>query len=93
MQATLDTELVAQTLSNYTTEKASELQSSIYLVLDERTDAEARTRLQGELPEMRAVLKRLREGTKGQFGCFRRERRVRSEARPGSSRSAGQGQG
>lgn len=83
MQATLDVELIAQTLSNYTTEKASELQSQIYLVLDERTDGEARTKLQGELPEMRATLKRLREGTKGQFGCFKRERRGRPE-RPGS---------
>ncbi|KAI5270272.1 exocyst complex component Sec5 [Aureobasidium subglaciale] len=88
MQATLDVELLAQTLSNYTTEKASDIQSRIYLVLDERTDADARTRLQAELPEMRAILKRLREGTKGQFGCFRRERRIRSE-RPGSSRSGG----
>ncbi|KAG9688925.1 exocyst complex protein, partial [Aureobasidium melanogenum] len=88
MQATLDVELLAQTLSNFTTEKASEIQSRIYLVLDERTDADARTRLQAELPEMRAILKRLREGTKGQFGCFRRERRARSE-RPGSSRSGG----
>ncbi|KAH0143545.1 exocyst complex protein, partial [Aureobasidium melanogenum] len=88
MQATLDVELLAQTLSNFTTEKASEIQSRIYLVLDERTDADARTRLQAELPEMRAILKRLRESTKGQFGCFRRERRARSE-RPGSSRSGG----
>lgn len=79
MQATLDVELIAQTLSNYTTEKASETQSQIYLVLDERTDHDARMRLQGELPEMRAILKRLREGTKGQFGCFKRERRGRSE--------------
>ncbi|KAG9971632.1 exocyst complex protein, partial [Aureobasidium melanogenum] len=57
MQATLDVELLAQTLSNFTTEKASEIQSKIYLVLDERTDADARTRLQAELPEMRAILK------------------------------------
>jgi len=84
MQATLDVELIAQTLSNYTTEKASELQSSIYLVLDERTDADARTRLQGELPEMRAALKKLREGTKGQFGCFKKDRRGRNDGRPGS---------
>jgi len=84
MQATLDVELIAQTLSNYTTEKASELQSSIYLVLDERTDSDARTRLQNELPEMRATLKKLREGTKGQFGCFKKERRGRTEGRPGS---------
>lgn len=84
MQATLDVELIAQTLSNYTTDRVSELQSQVYLVLDERTDAEARSRLQGELPEMRAVLKRLREGTKGMFGCFKRERRARGDQRPGS---------
>jgi len=83
MQATLDVELIAQTLSNYTTEKASEIQSQIYLILDQRTDHDARMRLQGELPEMRATLKRLREGTKGQFGCFKKERRGRSE-RPAS---------
>lgn len=83
MQATLDVELVAQTLSNYTTDKASEIQSQVYLVLDERTDSEARSRLQGELPEMRGILKRLRESTKGEFGCFKRERKSRSE-RPGS---------
>ncbi|KAL1297947.1 hypothetical protein AAFC00_006459 [Neodothiora populina] len=93
MQATLDVELVAQTLSNYTTERASDLQSQIYLALDERTDADARRRLQGELPEMRAILKRLREGTKGEFGCFKRERRSarggdregKGGDRPGSS--------
>ena len=79
MQATWDVELIAQTLSNYTTEKTSELQSQIYLVLDERTDHDARTKLQGELPEMRATLKKLREGTKGQFGCFKKDRRGRSE--------------
>jgi len=87
MQATLDVELIAQTLSNYTTEKASELQSQVYLVLDERTDSDARQKLQSELPEMRATLKRLREGTKGQFGCFKRERRGRTEQRPGTSGS------
>lgn len=75
MQATLDVEFLAQTLNNYTTDRASEVQSQIYLVLDERTEADARAKLEGELPEMRGVLKRLREGTKGQFGCFRRERR------------------
>ncbi|KAK4179228.1 putative exocyst complex component [Triangularia setosa] len=64
MQATLDVEFVAQTLSHYTTDRASELQSQIYQELDGRTDNEARARLQGELPEMRAVLKRLREASK-----------------------------
>jgi exocyst complex component 2 len=79
MQATLDVEFMAQTLNNYTTDRAGEVQSQIYLALDERTDNDARARLQGELPEMRGILKKLREGTKGEFGCFRRERRGRRE--------------
>ncbi|KAF2723008.1 exocyst complex protein, partial [Polychaeton citri CBS 116435] len=78
MQATLDVEFMAQTLNSFTTDRAGEVQSSIYLALDERTDNEARSKLQGELPEMRAVLKRLREGTKGEFGCFKKERRGRT---------------
>jgi len=80
MQATLDVEFMAQTLNNYTTDRASEVQSHVYLALDERTDNDARARLESELPEMRAVLKKLREGTKGEFGCFKRERRGRERA-------------
>ncbi|CAL3965197.1 unnamed protein product [Diplocarpon coronariae] len=76
MQATLDLEFVAQTLSQYTTERASEIQSQIYQELDKGTDNEARSRLQGELPEMRAVLKRLREGSRSEFACFKKSRRV-----------------
>ena len=91
MQATLDVEFMAQTLNNYTTDRASEIQSQIYLALDERTDNEARAQLQGELPEMRSTLKRLREGTKGEFGCFRRERRGR-EGRSGTA-TAGSSRG
>ena len=74
MQATLDVEFLAQTLDNYTTAKAGQIQSEIYLALDARTDNEARQKLQEGLPEMRSILKRLREGTKGEFGCFRRVR-------------------
>ncbi|KAI5299194.1 hypothetical protein KEM55_002460 [Ascosphaera atra] len=74
MQATLDTEFIAQTLSQYSSEEASKLQSQIYLELDRRTDSEARNRLQTELGEMRNVLKKLREGTKGEFACFRKVR-------------------
>ena len=55
MQATLDVEFMAQTLNNYTTDKAGEVQSQIYLALDERTDNDARAKLQGELPEMRGM--------------------------------------
>ena len=75
MQATLDVEFVAQTLSQYTTDKASEMQSQIYQELDKGTNDDARQRLQGELPEMRAVLKRLREGSKSEFACFKRVKR------------------
>lgn len=75
MQATLDVEFVAQTLSQYTTDRASESQSSIYQELDRKTDNEARTRLQSELPEMRKTLKGLREGSRSEFACFRKVRR------------------
>lgn len=74
MQATLDVEFVAQTLSQYTTDRASEMQSQIYQELDKGTDNDARTRLQSELPEMRAVLKRLREGSRSEFACFKKTR-------------------
>lgn len=83
MQATLDVEFVAQTLSQYTTDKASELQSQIYQELDKGTDNDARAKLQNELPEMRAVLKRLREGSKNEFACFKRARR-QAEKQPTS---------
>lgn len=74
MQATLDTEFIAQTLSHYASDEASSVQSQIYVELDRRTTNEARTRLQAELGEMRVVLKRLRDRTKGQFACFKKPR-------------------
>ncbi|KAJ5082497.1 hypothetical protein N7532_011540 [Penicillium argentinense] len=74
MQATLDTEFIAQTLSQYSTEEASNIQSQIYVELDRRTTNEARIKLQAELGEMRVVLKRLRDRTKGEFACFRKSR-------------------
>ena len=67
MQATLDVEFVAQTLSQYTSTKAGELQSQIYLELDKGTDDNARKRLQKELPEMRRVLKSLRDGSRAEL--------------------------
>ena len=76
MQATLDVEFVAQTMSQYTTKQASDTQSEIYIQLDQGTTPDASQKLQGELPEMRQVLKRLREGTRSEFLCFRREKRV-----------------
>ncbi|KAF2279317.1 uncharacterized protein EI97DRAFT_412232 [Westerdykella ornata] len=75
MQATLDVEFMAQTLSSYTTEKASQVQTDIYQVLDRKTDNAARVRLQEELGSLRGVLKRLREGTRVEFMCFRRVKR------------------
>ena len=78
MQATLDVEFVAQTMSQYTTKKATDTQSEIYIQLDKGTTPDAGKRLQGELPEMRQVLKRLREGTRSEFLCFKREKRVQS---------------
>lgn len=84
MQATLDMEFVAQTLTQYMTEKSSEIQAQIYQELDSRTDNDARTRLQGELSEMRSVLKKLREASKNEFACFRKPR-SRREPAPGSA--------
>lgn len=77
MQATLDTEFIVQTMSQYATSKATETQSEVYQVLDKRTSNEARAKLQQELGEMRNTLKKLREGSRGSFGCFRRQRHDR----------------
>ena len=82
MQATLDTEFIAQTLSQYTTDKASATQSEVYVQLDSRTDNDARTKLQDELPQMRAVLKKLRERTKSEFSCFKKARSSRLDRMP-----------
>jgi exocyst complex component 2 len=76
MQATLDVEFISQTLSSYTTQKASQIQTDIYQVLDSKTDNAARVKLQEELPSLRSILKRLREGTRGEFACFRRPKRT-----------------
>ncbi|KAH7359824.1 exocyst complex component Sec5-domain-containing protein [Pyrenochaeta sp. MPI-SDFR-AT-0127] len=80
MQATLDVEFMAQTLASYTTEAASQVQTDIYQVLDAKTDNAARVRLQEELGSLRSTLKRLREGTKVQFACFRRIKRTGQES-------------
>ncbi|KAL4895939.1 exocyst complex component Sec5-domain-containing protein [Aspergillus ambiguus] len=82
MQATLDTEFIAQTMSQYSTEEASAVQSQIYVELDQRTTHEARARLQSELGEMRGILKRLRERTKGEFACFRKPRSATGQKTP-----------
>ncbi|KAL4934588.1 exocyst subunit SEC5 [Aspergillus undulatus] len=79
IQATLDTEFIAQTMSQYSSDEASAVQSQIYVELDRRTTHEARARLQSELSEMRGILKRLRERTKGEFACFRKPRSANSK--------------
>lgn len=81
IQATLDVEFFAQTLQAYATPAASTAQSDAYLAMDERTDHDARTALQAQLPEMKAVLKRLKEGTRGEFACFRPSAAEKSERR------------
>jgi exocyst complex component 2 len=83
MQATLDVEFISQTLSSYTTEKATVIQADIYQVLDTRTDNQARVNLQNELPSLRLILKRLKESTKAEFACFRRPKRGTIGERPG----------
>jgi exocyst complex component 2 len=84
MQATLDVEFLAQTMNYYLSEKATDIQQKIYVALDERTDNEARLKLQDELQEMRNTLKRLREATRVEFGCFKRQRSQTVRGRRGS---------
>lgn len=79
MQATLDVEFVAQTMSMYTSPKAGETQSEIYVQLDHRTSPEASKKLQGELPAMKQILKRLRDGTRSEFLCFKKSKRPQAE--------------
>lgn len=74
MQATIDVEFVAHTLLQYTSSQGADAQSRTYELLDQRTDDKARERLREELGEMKGILRRLREGTRGEFGCFRRVR-------------------
>ena len=74
MQATLDVEFTAQTMSAYTTERASQIQSDIYVELDRCTEPEARIESQTELLQIGVMLKKLREGTRGQFACFKNPR-------------------
>lgn len=74
IQATLDTEFIAQTMSQYANKRTGEIQNEIYVELDRRTTNDARADLQKELGVMRGVLKKLREGCRNSFGCFKRAR-------------------
>lgn len=79
MQATLDVEFFSQTLAAlFGSEKASEAQSQVYVELDRTGEARA---LQKELPEMRLALRKLKNGTRSEFECFRRERKDRESRR------------
>lgn len=72
IQATLDTEFIAQTMSQYATKRVGDNQNEIYVVLDKRTTNEARADLQKELAVMKVVLKNLRDSSRIIFGCFKR---------------------
>ncbi|KAK5097047.1 Exocyst complex component S5 [Lithohypha guttulata] len=72
IQATLDTEFIAQTMSQYASKRTNEIQNEIYVELDKRTTNDARADLQKELGVMRGVLKKLREQSRNSFGCFKR---------------------
>ncbi len=76
MQTTLDVEFAAQTLSQYTTPRASEIQNEIYVQLDRGAEPEAKIKSQMEVREIGTVLKRLREGTRNEFACFKTQQRV-----------------
>lgn len=79
MQAMLDVEFVAHTMSQYTTERASKTQDDIYVELDRCTDNDARIKSRDELLEIGAILKKLREGTRNEFACFKKQRSQQKE--------------
>lgn len=72
MQATLEVEFIVQTLSQYVTQETSDIQASIYSTIGHRTQGGSRSQLEKELEQVRLVLKRLRDSTRGEFACFRR---------------------
>ena len=88
MQATLDTEFIAQTMSQYSTKPAGDIQGQIYMELDKRSTNDARAGLQKELVEMRIVLKKLREQSRNSFGCFKKQRSDKDRGRPAPERKA-----
>lgn len=80
LQAALDVEFAAQTLQHYTTQRAKDLQNQIYQEIESRSDREAVLKMQGELPELRNLLKRLRDASKNEFACFKKVKRKDSAA-------------
>lgn len=85
MQATLDTEFIIQTMTEYSTEESSNMQVQIYGELDRRTTHEAQAHLQPELEEMKVVLRKLKDRTKGEFACFRKAKGGTSTVKASSS--------
>lgn len=74
MQSILDIEFVAQIMSQYTTERAINVQDQIHAELDKVVSGEGvglREKSREELIEVGGVIKRLREGMRVEFGCFR----------------------
>lgn len=74
MQSILDIEFVAQVMSQYTTERAINIQDQIHAELDKVVSGEGvglREKSREELVEVGGVIKRLREGMRVEFGCFR----------------------
>jgi exocyst complex component 2 len=82
MQATLDTEFIASSMTQYDTKTAKEIASTIYTELDQRTNNESRAQLQQELGNMRVLLKKLREGSRASFGCFKTLPDAKDQGRP-----------
>lgn len=74
MQSILDIEFVAQVMSQYTTERAITFQDQIHAELDKVVSGEGvrfREKSREELVEVGGIIKRLRERTRVEFGCFR----------------------
>lgn len=74
MQSMLDIDFVGQVMSQYTTERVIKFQDQINAELDKVVSGEGmalREKSREELFEVTGVIKRLREGTRGEFGCFR----------------------
>ncbi|QBZ57246.1 hypothetical protein PoMZ_02170 [Pyricularia oryzae] len=78
LQAALDVEFAAQTLQHYTTQRAKDLQNQIYQEIESRSDRDAVLNMQNELPELRSLLKRLRDASKNEFACFKKVKRSNS---------------
>ncbi len=74
MQAVLDVEFVAQAMSQYTTKRAMHTQHQIHEALDNcDLENDARSKSREEVDEIAAVMKRLREGTRSEFACFKQQ--------------------